>query len=81
MANQAESLKQVAEATGEVSQLQDALNKNLTSLAGSAKHFEQTLHGLGAVTIHLLNARLKVESPAATVCSFDALLQRHGTPK
>jgi biopolymer transport protein ExbB/TolQ len=64
MAEQAESLKQVAEATGEVSQLQDVLNKNLALLAG-AKHFEQTLHGLGA-TIHLLNARLS-EAPSAAV--------------
>ena len=36
--------------------LEDALNRNLATLAG-AKHFEQTVLGLAAA-IHLLNARL-----------------------
>ena len=57
---QAEVLGRAIEASGEVSRLEDALNRNLTTLAG-AKHFEQTVLGLAA-TIHLLNARL-AETP------------------
>jgi hypothetical protein len=58
---QAEILERAVHASGEVVRLEDALNRNLTALAG-AKHFEQTVLGLAA-TIHLLNARL-AESPA-----------------
>ena len=56
MARQAEVLGRAVEASGEVSRLEDALNRNLATLAG-AKHFEQTVLGLAA-TINLLNARL-----------------------
>ena len=49
-------LGRAVEATGEVIRLEDALNRNLTALAG-AKHFEQTVISLAAA-IHLLNARL-----------------------
>ena len=63
LTRQAEVLHRAIEASGEVSRLQDALNRNLTALAG-AKHFEQTVQGLAA-TIHLLNARLTESSAAA----------------
>jgi hypothetical protein len=56
MTRQAEILTRAVEAAGEVTRLQDALNRNLAALSG-AKHFEQTVLGLAA-TIHLLNARL-----------------------
>ncbi len=52
----AEVLGRAAEATGQVVQLEKALNENLGALAG-AKNFEQTVMSLAA-TIHLLNARL-----------------------
>ncbi len=60
MAQQAESMERTVEATRDVEQLEDALNRNLAALAG-AKNFEQTVLGLAAA-IHLLNARL-AESP------------------
>lgn len=60
MVRQSDTLKRVLEATGEVTQLQDLLNRNLASLGGS-KHIEQTVSSLAAA-IHLLNARL-AESP------------------
>ena len=56
MTRQAEVLGRAIEASGEVSRLEDTLNRNLATLAG-AKHFEQTVLGLAA-TINLLNARL-----------------------
>ena len=56
MGKQTEILERAVVATGEVIRLEDALNRNLTALAG-AKHFEQTVISLAA-TIHLLNARL-----------------------
>ncbi|MHC4179796.1 MAG: MotA/TolQ/ExbB proton channel family protein [Planctomycetota bacterium] len=61
MAAQADVLGRAVEATGEVTRLEDALNRNLSTLAG-AKHFEQTVMSLAAA-IHLLNARL-AEGPA-----------------
>lgn len=62
-AAQADVLGRAVEASGEVTRLEDALNRNLATLAG-AKHFEQTVMSLAAA-IHLLNARLS-ESPADT---------------
>jgi biopolymer transport protein ExbB/TolQ len=62
---QAEILGRAVEAGGEVSRLEDALNRNLGTLAGT-KHFEQTALGLAAA-VHLLNARLAetaAEKPA-----------------
>jgi len=53
---QTEILGRTVEATGQVAKLEDALNRNLSTLAG-AKHFEQTVMSLAAA-IHLLNARL-----------------------
>jgi len=56
MAGQAEVLSRAVAATGEVSRLEDSLNRNLAALAGS-RNFEQTVMSLAAA-IHLLNARL-----------------------
>ena len=61
VAAQADVLGRAVKATGEVTRLEDALNRNLSTLAGS-KHFEQTVMSLAAA-IHLLNARL-AEPPA-----------------
>jgi hypothetical protein len=46
----------VVEATGEVTSLEETLNRNLKTLAGS-HHFEETVSNLAA-TIHLLNSRM-----------------------
>jgi biopolymer transport protein ExbB/TolQ len=53
---QVEVIEQTVAAVGEVAKLEDALNRNLSALAG-AKHFEQTVMSLAAA-INLLNARL-----------------------
>jgi biopolymer transport protein ExbB/TolQ len=63
MSRQAEVLGRAVEASGDVIRLQDALNHNLSALAGS-KHIEQSVLGLAAA-IHMLNARL-TESPGNT---------------
>lgn len=63
VAAQADVLGRAVEATGEVARLEEALNRNLATLAG-AKHFEQTVISLAAA-IHLLNARL-AGTPADT---------------
>jgi len=57
MAQQAETLHRVVEATHDVEKLEDALNRNLSALAG-AKNFEQTVLGLAAA-IHLLTASME----------------------
>jgi len=46
----------VVEATGQVTKLENALNSNLSALAGS-QHLQETLLSLAA-TIQMLNARL-----------------------
>ena len=56
LAKQAEILLKVVEASGQVTRLEDALNRNLASLGG-ARNFEQTLVTLGAA-VQLLTARL-----------------------
>ncbi|MEI8373999.1 MAG: MotA/TolQ/ExbB proton channel family protein [Planctomycetota bacterium] len=56
LAQQAETMGRILQATGDVEQLQDVLNRNLAALAG-AKNFEQTVLGLAAA-IHLLNGRM-----------------------
>jgi hypothetical protein len=56
MVQQGDVLARAVEASGQVTRLQDALNRNLAALAG-AKNFEQTVMSLAAA-IHLLNARL-----------------------
>ena len=63
LGRQAEILGRAVEVTGEVTRLEDALNRNLTALAG-AKHFEQTVLSLAAA-INLLGARL-AETPTST---------------
>jgi len=62
LAQQADVLRQVVQASGEVVRLEDALNRNLAALAGS-RHFEQTVLNLAAA-VQLLNARLS-ELPQA----------------
>jgi hypothetical protein len=57
-----EVLDQAAEATSQVMRLEETLNHNLASLAGS-KNFEETVMSLAAA-IHLLTARL-TEPPAS----------------
>jgi biopolymer transport protein ExbB/TolQ len=64
LANQTEVLTRAVEAAGEVTGLEDALNRNLAALAG-AKHFEQTVLSLAAA-VNMLSARL-AESPNAPV--------------
>lgn len=61
LAGSAEVLGRAVEAAGQVVKLEDALNRNLTALAG-AKHFEQTVLSLAAA-VNMLSARL-TESPA-----------------
>jgi biopolymer transport protein ExbB/TolQ len=68
LTQQAESMERTIQATHEVEQLEDALNRNLAALAG-AKNFEQTVLGLAAA-IHLLNARL-ADAPAASVVQLE----------
>ncbi len=53
---QGDILLKVVEATGQVKKLEDALNSNLSALAGS-HHFEQTVTSLSA-TLQLLSAQL-----------------------
>jgi biopolymer transport protein ExbB/TolQ len=65
---QVEVIEQTVAAVGEVARLEDALNRNLSTLAG-AKHFEQTVMSLAAA-INLLNARL-AEMPAAPAIKLD----------
>jgi biopolymer transport protein ExbB/TolQ len=56
MTRQGELMGKAIEATGNVIQLEQALNSNLSALAGS-KNFEDTVMSLAAA-IHLLNTRL-----------------------
>jgi len=60
LAERAEVLQRAVEAAGEIVRLEDALNRNLTALAG-AKHFEQTVLSLAAA-VNMLSARL-AETP------------------
>jgi biopolymer transport protein ExbB/TolQ len=64
LAGQTDVLKRAVEAAGEVTGLEDALNRNLAALAG-AKHFEQTVLSLAAA-VNMLSARL-AEAPNAPV--------------
>jgi len=68
LAQQAETMGRILQATGDVEQLQDVLNRNLAALAG-AKNFEQTVLGLAAA-IHLLNGRM-VESASAPAVQLE----------
>jgi len=64
LARQTDVLQRAVEAAGEVTRLEDALNRNLAALAG-AKHFEQTVLSLAAA-VNMLSARL-AESPNAPI--------------
>jgi flagellar biosynthesis/type III secretory pathway protein FliH len=66
---QAEMLGRAVEASGDVIRLEDALNHNLSALAGS-KHLEQSVLGLAAA-IHLLNARLTDSPGDASAIQLD----------
>ena len=70
LAQQAETMGRILQATGEVEQLQDVLNRNLAALAGS-KNFEQTVLGLAAA-IHLLNGRLVESSSVAPAVQLES---------
>ena len=63
LARQTDVLQSAVEAAGEVTRLEDALNRNLAALSG-AKHFEQTVLSLAAA-VNMLSARL-AESPNAS---------------
>lgn len=65
LARQGQTLLQVLEATGEVTRLEEVLNRNLHALSG-AQNFEETLLSLSAA-IHLLSARLGGASPRSTL--------------
>jgi hypothetical protein len=68
MGRQGELMTQAIRATGEVMQLEQALNNNLSALAG-AKNFEETVMSLAAA-IHLLNNRLgRADSPHVELTS------------
>lgn len=56
LVRQGELMTQAIKAAGDVVQLEAALNKNLSALAGS-QHFEETVMSLSAA-IHLLSARV-----------------------
>jgi hypothetical protein len=56
LADQRKLLLRTIEAAGDLTRLEEALDRNLSALAGS-QHFEETVQSLAAV-IHLLNARL-----------------------
>lgn len=56
LTRQGEVLGRAIQAAGEVTRLEDALNRNLSALAGS-KNFEETVVSLAAA-IHLLTSRL-----------------------
>jgi len=56
LVRQGEMMTEVVRATGDVTQLERALNENLNALAGS-KNFEDTVMSLSAA-IHLLNTKL-----------------------
>ncbi|MCL2347019.1 MAG: MotA/TolQ/ExbB proton channel family protein [Planctomycetaceae bacterium] len=55
MQQQAEVLRDVIKATGEITRLEDRLNQNLVTLA-ETRYFEETLNSLAAA-IHLLNTK------------------------
>lgn len=64
IAQQVETLGQMSSATDRIADLEDALNRNLTALAGS-RNFEKTVMSLAAA-IQLLSSRM-VDAPAAPV--------------
>jgi biopolymer transport protein ExbB/TolQ len=71
LARQGEMMAKAIEASGRVTQLQQALNQNLHALSG-AKNFEDTVMSLAA-TIHLLISRLHGLSPAPSSVKLESL--------
>lgn len=65
LVRQGEILLKVVEATGQIAQLEDTLNRNLSALAGS-RHFEETLIALGAA-VQLLGTRIAQPAGDAAV--------------
>ncbi len=70
LTQQAETMERLLQATADVEQLQDVLNRNLAALAG-AKNFEQTVLGLAAA-IHLLNGRMVESASAAPTVQLES---------
>lgn len=64
LVRQGDVLLKVVDATGQVQQLEDTLNRNLSTL-GRAHNFEETLMSLSAA-IQLLSARMSRESDTTT---------------
>ena len=64
-----EVLDRATDATAQVARMEEALNRNLASLAG-AQHFEETVMSLAAA-IHLLTARL-AETPAGPIVRLES---------
>ncbi len=69
LARQTEAIGRAVEAAGEVSRLEDALNRNLAALAG-AKHFQQTVLSLSAA-VNMLGARLADSSEASSPVNLE----------
>ncbi len=67
---QAELMERIVQATHDVEKLEDALNRNLSALAG-AKNFEQTVLGLAAA-IHLLNGRMADSATSPLAIQLDS---------
>jgi hypothetical protein len=65
LVHRVEVLHQAVDATAQIARLEEALNRNLASLAG-AKNFEETVMSLAAA-IHLLTARLTEPSTSPKV--------------
>jgi biopolymer transport protein ExbB/TolQ len=64
LVRQGEMLLKIVDATGQVRQLEEQLNRNLTALAG-AKHFEEMVASLAAA-IQLLSTRLGQDASRTT---------------
>lgn len=65
IARQGDILLQVVEATGQVTRLEETLNRNLQALSGSA-HFSETMVSLSAA-LHLLTARLGADAERSSI--------------
>lgn len=75
LVKQGEILLKVVDATGQVKQLEDSLNQNLSTL-GRTHNFEETLLSLSAA-VQLLSARVGREAPAVTPVDFDSPSSSH----
>jgi len=70
MVRQGEIMSKVLHATADVMKLEQALNENLRTLAGS-QNFEETVMSLAAA-IHLLNARLGQQANVASPVALES---------